>query len=81
MWASVALRPTVRLTRNRIAALARPDQAVTQVLGVLATVAWSGLASAAILFLVKRTVGLRASDAHIEEGLDMAAHGERAFTP
>ncbi len=57
------------------------DQAVTQVIGVVATLAWSAAASVVILFLVKRTVGLRAPDAHIEEGLDMAAHGERAFTP
>ena len=57
------------------------DQALTQVIGVAATLAWSALASVAILFLVKLTVGLRATDAHIEEGLDMAAHGERAFTP
>ena len=56
-------------------------QAITQLLGVAATLGWSVVASVAILFLVKRTVGLRATDAHIEEGLDMAAHGERAFTP
>ena len=57
------------------------DQALTQIIGLAATLAWSALASVAILFLVKLTVGLRATDAHIEEGLDMAAHGERAFTP
>ena len=57
------------------------DQALTQIIGVAATLGWSAAASVVILFLVKRTVGLRASDAHIEEGLDMAAHGERAFTP
>jgi len=42
---------------------------------------WSAVATVALLFLVKLTVGLRASDAAIEEGLDLAAHGERAFTP
>ncbi len=63
------------------AGIGMADQAVTQILGVAATLAWSAVASLAILFLVKRTVGLRATDAHIEEGLDMAAHGERAFTP
>ncbi len=56
-------------------------QALTQVIGVAAVLAWSAAASVVILLLVKFTVGLRASDAHIEEGLDMAAHGERAFTP
>ena len=57
------------------------DQVVTQILGVVAVLGWSAVASVVILFLVKRTIGLRATDAHIEEGLDMAAHGERAFTP
>jgi Amt family ammonium transporter len=56
-------------------------QAVTQVIGVAATMAWSALASAAILWGVKRTVGLRAGEQAIEEGLDLTEHGERAFTP
>jgi len=56
-------------------------QALTQLMGVAATLAWSALATLGLLLLVKKTVGLRASDAHIEEGLDMASHGERAFTP
>jgi Amt family ammonium transporter len=56
-------------------------QAVTQIMGVLATLGWSAVATVVLLIIVKRTVGLRASDAHIEEGLDLAAHGERAFTP
>ena len=41
----------------------------------------NGDAAMALLFLVKLTVGLRATDAAIEEGLDLAAHGERAYTP
>jgi Amt family ammonium transporter len=53
----------------------------TQALGVLATLAWSGLASWIILVVVKKTVGLRADDASIEDGLDLSSHGERAFTP
>jgi len=57
------------------------DQALTQLIAVVAVVAWSGLASLALAFLVERTVGLRARDEHIEEGLDMAAHGERAYNP
>ena len=56
-------------------------QAVTQVLGVAATVAWSAAATLVLAFLVKRTVGLRARDEAIEEGLDMSAHGERGWTP
>jgi Amt family ammonium transporter len=56
-------------------------QAVTQLIGVIATLAWSAVATVVLLLLVKLTVGLRASDAAIEEGLDLAAHGERAYTP
>ncbi|WP_340646325.1 ammonium transporter [Phenylobacterium sp.] len=57
------------------------SQAVTQVIGVLAVCAWSGIATLALVFLVRRTVGLRASDDAVDEGLDMSAHGERAYNP
>ncbi len=50
-----------------------------QALGVAAVCAWSGAASWAILMLCKRTVGLRASPEAVEDGLDMATHGERAY--
>jgi Amt family ammonium transporter len=56
-------------------------QALTQALGVAATVGWSVVATLAIAWIVARTVGLRARDEVIEEGLDMAAHGERAYNP
>ena len=56
-------------------------QALTQAIGVAATVAWSGIATLGLVFVVRRTVGLRARDEAIEEGLDMAAHGERAWNP
>ena len=56
-------------------------QAATQAIGVLAVVAWSAIATLAICFVVQKTVGLRARDEHIEEGLDLSAHGERAYTP
>ena len=57
------------------------DQFLTQAIGVAAVVAWSAFAALALAFLVEKTVGLRARDEHIEEGLDMAAHGERAYNP
>jgi Amt family ammonium transporter len=56
-------------------------QALTQVLGVAAVCAWSGIATLALIFVVRRTVGLRASDEAVDEGLDMSAHGERAYNP
>ncbi len=55
------------------------QQGMVQLLGVLAVCAWSGLASLVLVWLVKRTLGLRASDDMIDDGLDLAAHGERAY--
>jgi ammonium transporter, Amt family len=57
------------------------DQALTQVIGVAAVAAWSAIATLALAWLCKLTVGLRAKDEHVEDGLDMSAHGERAYTP
>jgi ammonia channel protein AmtB len=41
-------------------------------------VIWSGAVSLGLLWVVNRLVGLRASDIAIEDGLDLAEHGERA---
>jgi len=54
-------------------------QALTQVVGVAAVCAWSAIATLALVFVVRRTVGLRAADEAVEEGLDLANHGERAY--
>jgi Amt family ammonium transporter len=56
-------------------------QAGVQALGVVATMAWSAIGSIVLVFVVKALVGLREPDAAIEEGLDLAVHGERAYTP
>ncbi len=45
-------------------------------LGVV--IVWTAVVSLAILFVTKLLVGLRASDLDIEDGLDLATHGERA---
>lgn len=50
-----------------------------QLLGVAVVCAWSAVASAAILWLCRLTVGLRATPEMIEDGLDMSSHGERAY--
>ena len=57
------------------------SQALTQLIGVAAVCAWSGIATLVLVFVVRRTVGLRASDEAVDEGLDMSAHGERAYNP
>jgi Amt family ammonium transporter len=56
-------------------------QARIQLLGVAAVVGWSAIGSLAILLLVKRLIGLRASGAEVEDGLDLSHHGERAYSP
>ena len=55
------------------------QQGLTQLIGVAAVCAWSALASLALIFIVRKTVGLRATDEAIDDGLDLAAHGERAY--
>ena len=50
---------------------------INQVYAVAATIIWSGLASLAILFVVKVLVGLRVNEEEERDGLDVALHGER----
>ena len=56
-------------------------QLVVQLAGIGATMLWSAVASVAIVLVVKATVGLRAPPEHVDDGLDLTQHGERAFTP
>jgi Amt family ammonium transporter len=56
-------------------------QAVVQLIGVGATIAWSIVGTLAIIAVTKAVTGLRASEIQIDEGLDVTQHGERAFTP
>ncbi|MEK9724965.1 MAG: ammonium transporter, partial [Rhodospirillaceae bacterium] len=54
-------------------------QFVTQVIGVVATVAWTAVATWIICKVVAAIAGLRASDEEITEGLDLSYHGERDY--
>lgn len=56
-------------------------QALVQLVGVAATLAWSGVATVAILAVTKALVGLRATPQEIDDGLDLTQHGERAYNP
>lgn len=51
----------------------------TQLVGTLAVVAWSAVASFAILLVLKLTLGLRVSEEQEFEGLDTSLHGESAY--
>jgi len=55
------------------------SQVGAQLAGVAATAAWCGLATFAILKILDATLGLRVSDEHESEGLDLAQHGERGY--
>jgi Amt family ammonium transporter len=50
-----------------------------QALGILATMVWCGLITWALLKLLDATLGLRVSDEHESEGLDLAQHGEHGY--
>jgi Amt family ammonium transporter len=52
----------------------------TQLKAVLIVVAWSGVVSLIGFYIVKFTVGLRVTEEEEREGLDITAHGERAYT-
>ena len=55
-------------------------QAGVQILGVASVMAWSAAATVAILFVTARLTGFRAREEDIDEGLDMATHGERSYS-
>ncbi|MDB5651082.1 MAG: ammonia channel [Hyphomicrobiales bacterium] len=56
------------------------SQFMTQVLGVIAVMAWSAIATAIIIGALRMTMGLRATPDEIDEGLDLTYHGERGYT-
>jgi len=50
---------------------------VNQAVGVAATLAYSGVVTLAILWLVDALVGLRVTSRQEMDGLDLSLHGER----
>jgi Amt family ammonium transporter len=52
-----------------------------QALGVLVTLAWSGLVTFLLLKILDVTIGIRVSEETEVEGLDLGSHGERGYTP
>jgi len=55
-------------------------QVATQTIGVLVTIAWSGVVSFVLFKLVDMVMGLRVSEEAEREGLDTSTHGERAYS-
>jgi len=56
-----------------------PGQVWTQTVAVLATLAYSAVATAIIFFIIKAVVGLRVDAEEETVGLDESQHGERAY--
>ncbi len=54
-------------------------QLFIQLKAVLLTLAWSGIGSAILYFIVDKTMGLRPSEDAEREGLDITSHEERAY--
>jgi Amt family ammonium transporter len=54
-------------------------QVGVQVIGVLATAAWCASITFIILKVLDATLGLRVSEEHETEGLDLSQHGERGY--
>jgi len=55
-------------------------QLAVQALGVVATAAWCAVTTYVILKVLDATLGLRVSEEHESEGLDLAQHGERGYS-
>jgi Amt family ammonium transporter len=55
-------------------------QLVIQIQAVLVTVVWCGAVSWILFKLIDMTLGLRVREEDEREGLDIASHGERAYT-
>jgi Amt family ammonium transporter len=54
-------------------------QMIAQSKAVLMTLAWSGIGSLILYWIVDMLIGLRASPEREHEGLDLTDHGERAY--
>lgn len=54
-------------------------QLMIQVQGVLVTIAWCGVVSAVLYFVINAVMGLRVKEEEEREGLDLTSHGERAY--
>jgi len=54
-------------------------QVITQLYGIVATIIWTGVGTAIILYAIKFTIGLRVTPEQETEGLDLALHGESGY--
>jgi Amt family ammonium transporter len=64
---------------NKVGDFDAGAQFVSQLWAVGTSLVWSATVAFVILFILKKTIGIRASDEAQEEGLDLADHGEKAY--
>jgi len=64
---------------NKVGDFDATAQVISQLWAVGVALVWSAFVAFVILFILKKTIGIRASDEAQEEGLDLADHGERAY--
>lgn len=57
-----------------------PSLFITQLISVVAAIAYVSVVTAIILFVLKITMGLRVSEEEEVTGLDLCEHGERGYT-
>ena len=58
----------------------RGEQVLVQIIGIVATAAWSFVVTSIILLALKFTVGLRVRNSEEEMGLDLSQHSEVSYT-
>ena len=59
--------------------MGNPSLLKAQAIAILATVAYSGVASTAILLFIDKVIGLRITEEHEAEGLDLSQHSESGY--
>jgi Amt family ammonium transporter len=64
---------------NKVGDFDAAAQIIAQLWDVGITLVWSGFVAFVIMFILKKTIGIRATDEEQEEGLDIADHGENAY--
>ena len=55
------------------------DQLLTQVIGVVAIIAWVSVTASLLFFTLKKTIGLRVSEEEELAGLDVLEHGSPGY--
>lgn len=57
------------------------SQVGSQLIGVALVAGWCALVTWLLLKLIDMSLGLRVTDEEENEGLDLASHGERGYSP